>query len=252
MKIAIAISLVLLTLVLVGCSSYTYPTNTPATTTTKTTITVLSQKENETEARLYNDNWVSPAEINVSNYYAGATAEWKIRVHNGNDATPQYESCSVGTEPNETIVPIKLKSPLAGGDYAKATVISDNPSDKLIPVAYSSQTKELTISGFVPNVTRIITISYIAWTEYKIDYSIPSKLRYGYSMPQIETSGWVVFSDMIPVLAPKETREITVTLAMPKGTLSVNDKWEFWVTVMEQGQGNIETRCAVRWLISMR
>lgn len=214
-------------LVLSGCTSpnpvdkiplATKTTSDVATSviTSTTSTTKYKESPSDTEARLVNQNWVSPAEINIGNYYAGARAEWKIKVHNGNDAMPQYESYRVGTEPNETIAPIKIKLPLAGNDYTKVNIISDNTGETLIATGYNSATKEVMISGFLPLTTRIITISYIAWTAFAIEYNAPTNPREGYSLPPAEAQDWVIIADATPVLAPKETREILVTLGIPK------------------------------------
>jgi len=37
-----------------------------------------------------NVNWASPGKVEVGNFYAGATAQCKIRIHNGNDKDAQF------------------------------------------------------------------------------------------------------------------------------------------------------------------
>ena len=254
--------LVAVLLFLTGCSgsiinpvtpSQTTTTSTISTTSTNsTTTTKISNIDAEAEARLINDNWVSPAEVKIANYYPGAKAEWAIRIHNGNDAEIRKEAYRVGTEANETVVPIKVKFPIAAADYTKVTVTSDNTGETLIPTAYNEETTEVTISGFLPEVTRVITLTYTAWTEYLVDYETPNRTREGYSGPQVEAEDWIIIADTTPVLAPKETREILVTLAIPKGATVEADKWEFWTSVTAQGQGNIQTEMATRWLVTMR
>jgi hypothetical protein len=260
MKILIVGIIALATVAMVGCTTYEpYTLPTPSTTqVTQTTALPIattsktSETPNETELRLYNDSWISPAEVNIGNYYSGATAEWTIKIHNGNNATPQYESFSVITEKGETIVPIALAQPLAGSDYSKVMVISDNSKESLKATGYDAKTKEITISGFIPEVSRIITINYIAWTEFKVYYIIPNNVRDGFSIAQTGVGAYVTFSETVPVLAPKETREILVRLAVPSDYKIYADKWEYWVVVTEQGQGNIQTQMAIRWLVTMR
>jgi len=84
-------------------------------------------------------------------------------------------------------------------------------------------------------------------------YMHPNSVSEGYSMPSEEVQDWVIIADTTPVLEPKETRDILVTLAMPKDAVVVAQKWEFWVGVMDMSQaGTLKTQLATRWLVSMR
>ncbi len=150
-------------LLFAGCASASQP---PITTYDTT----------EEEYARINQSWISPAEVKVSNYYAGAQAEWNIKIHNGKDVL----------------------------------------------------------------------------TSYRISYREPGKLREGYLAAPENAQDWIIISDEALVFAPKETKEILITLSIPKGTVVTDKKWEFWVSVIEQGQGNIETEMCSRWLISMK
>ena len=176
MKILL-LAVVVLTLVLGGCKASTV-VEAPkvATVSSVATTKVLSESEKETEARLVDNNWTSPAEVKIGNYYPGAVAEWKIKIHNGNDI----------------------------------------------------------------------------YSKFLIAYSIPIKTREGYSMPPEGVADWVIIADSTPVLAPKETREVLVSLAIPKGIVVEEKRWEFQISVLELGQGNIQTETATRWLVTMR
>lgn len=55
-----------------------------------------------------NVSWISPGHVDVGNFYAGATAEYPIRVHNGNDVPSVFVvTCRM---PDNTVI-----------DYAKAS-----------------------------------------------------------------------------------------------------------------------------------
>lgn len=121
--------------------------------------------------------WISPGKVMVGNFYAGAQAEYPIKVHNGRSETTMFE----------------------------------------------------------------------------VKYRYPDNVDSGYSFPTSQVQDWVIIADETPVLAPYETREILVTLAMPNGAVSPGDKWEFWVSVVDKGQtGMVVTELCSRWLISMR
>ena len=63
---------------------------------------------------------------------------------------------------------------------------------------------------------------------------------------------WVMVVDTTPVLAPRETRDILVTLEMPEDLEIFAPQWEFWVTAIDTSQGMIKTELGVRWLVTMR
>lgn len=67
-----------------------------------------------------------------------------------------------------------------------------------------------------------------------------------------EVQDWVIVADMTPLLLPRETRDILITLEMPEGTDIFAPKWEFWVSVVDTSQGMVKTELCVRWLVAMR
>jgi hypothetical protein len=177
MKIGLLV-LVLSLLALVGCdsSNITPPPTTARAIPTPTVVNIASESEKEKEIRLVNNNWISPAEVNIGNYYSGAKASWRIKIHNGNDI----------------------------------------------------------------------------WTKFLITYLAPSGTREGYAIPPEGIESWVIISDSAPMLQPKETKEILVTLAIPEDIIVNDAKWEFWTVVSEQGQGMVQIQQATRWFVSMR
>lgn len=221
---------VLLLAVTVGCSS---PVETPA----------LAPPED--------DAWIIPAQVNIANFFGGARAEYMLQVHNGNDETERSQAWMVGTEPEETTVPFTLDWPLAAGDSTRVEVESDNRSDKLAPLSYDDDTRELVVEGFAPDQSRTMTLTYPAWTEFAVYYRYPNRVAEGYNYPGDETEEWVIIADATPVLAPKETRDILIAVELPEGAVTP-DRWEFWIAVMEKGQGSVQTEMCSRWLVSMR
>lgn len=220
----------------------------PITTTSIPAITSTS----DIEARLINETWVSPAEVKIGNFYAGARAEWTIKIHNGGDISTRTEKYSVTTEPMETKAPIKIKAPLANGDVTNVTVTSDSAKDNLKAVSYNIETKEITFSGFAANMQRIITIHYTAWSEFFVRYMVSDEKRDGYAFAPQAAQDWVIIEDSTPILAPKETKEITIALDIPKGAVVPDKQWEFWTVAGELGTGTVQKEYATRWTVVMR
>ena len=177
-------------LLLGGCISQT-PAYTPPDTSTPTTPidntpdtpTVPTDNTPSDPATIFdnpppeNVTWISPGKVNISNFYPGATAEYPVTIHNGND---------------------------------------------------------------VP-------------TSFSVTYRHPDNVATGYVKPPTEVQDWVIVADETPVLAPRETREILVTLTMPDGAIIFADKWEFWVSITDTTQvGQVKAAMAIRWLVEMR
>ncbi|HUW46102.1 MAG TPA: hypothetical protein VMW50_09965 [Dehalococcoidia bacterium] len=89
--------------------------------------------------------WISPAKVQVGNFYPGARAEWELSVHNGNDATAEF--AVVYREPSYTAG--GYAGPPAG---AKEWVIVADSSPVLMPY----ETRDILIALDVP-VTAVIT-----------------------------------------------------------------------------------------------
>jgi len=74
---------------MVGCS--TVPAEVPPVPTTPTIPSSPNPASDpDVEARLVDKTWISPAMVQIGNYYPGARAEWSIRVHNGNDTMAEF------------------------------------------------------------------------------------------------------------------------------------------------------------------
>jgi len=89
-------------------------------------------------------------------------------------------------------------------------------------------------------------------TSFAVVYRYPDHVATGYVKPTIEAQDWVIIADSTPILMPFETRDIMVTLAMPEDASIYDKKWEFWVSVMDNSQGQIKTELCIRWLVDMR
>jgi len=134
---------------------------------------------------------------------------------------------------------------------------SINPGEHLTVTNYllylKHLTKVLTITGFAPDATRILTIEYVRPTVFSVYFRIPSETTKEYDAATTEQQDWVIIADSTPVFLPLETRDILIRLQMPKQAILGSRSWEFWVAVAESGaQGTIQTELASRWLVTMR
>jgi hypothetical protein len=89
MKKILVIILSSLTLI-TGCVSSDPVEVSTVTITPTPTIASIRVIDTTGEANRYETTWVSPPEIIIPNYYAGATAEWPIRIHNGKDVLTSF------------------------------------------------------------------------------------------------------------------------------------------------------------------
>lgn len=90
-------------------------------------------------------------------------------------------------------------------------------------------------------------------STFAIAYREPGHTNEGYIKAPLRAQDWVIIADATPVLMPKETREVLVTLDMPEDAISPGPKWEFWISVADTTQtGMIITELCSRWLIQMR
>ena len=238
-------------------------TSNPASTPTPTPTSV-STPVSGVQPPPIDRNWISPATVQISNFYPGATAEWSIQVHNGYTfATDKY---LVTTEVGEYSAWIHLKKELKDssatnvlGIYSTGDKTGTIPTNEvLVAIAYNSATNEIKIEGFVPDFARYLTIEYDhqSPTTYSVYYRNPDTLKTGYAAPPAGAQSWVLIADPSPVLAPYESREILVTLAMPTKAVAPDAKWEFWVGVKEKSSAeagvSFSVELASTWLIEMR
>jgi len=202
-------------------------------------------------------HWITPGKVSIGNYYPGATAEYNLTIHNGSDGR-FTETLQVTTAPGETTADIPIKNELAFPiKFRDVRVKSSNPGEHLTVTNYllylKHLTKVLTITGFAPDATRILTIEYVRPTVFSVYFRIPSETTKEYDAATTEQQDWVIIADSTPVFLPLETRDILIRLQMPKQAILGSRSWEFWVAVAESGaQGTIQTELASRWLVTMR
>ena len=90
--------------------------------------------------------------------------------------------------------------------------------------------------------------------ELQVDllFELPSEGDGEYTIPPDYVRDWVTFEEESPVIPANSMREILVVLQMPKDAEVFAEKWEFRVTVVPAGQGQVQTAVSQRWLITMR
>ena len=89
-------------------------------------------------------------------------------------------------------------------------------------------------------------------TPFSIISSIPDNTDSGFVPSNAKSSSWITISDPNPALAPFETREIIVTLAMPEGATAPGQKWEFWVCSKDEDQVVlVQTRLCTKFQVTM-
>lgn len=119
--------------------------------------------------------WLSPGTVEVGNYYPGATAEYPLTLHNGEDK----------------------------------------------PQAFTVECRK------------------------------PNRTKEGFTGAPSEAREWVTFSERNPRLQPQETRDITVSLAVPKG-VTLPEKWELWISATGETRGMFNIELVSRIFVTSR
>ena len=197
---------------------------------------------------------IAPAQVDIGNFYPGATAEFDIIIHNGDGL--KNKLLQITTDSGETVAAIPLNVVLANSGLLDIQSIDSSlPGERLEATAYDTTTKLITIRGFAPSETRVVKITYKTISVFKAYYKAPSKTKAGFTTNALATD-WVSFDNPEIQLRPMENGKVKVILEMPK-TAQAFDKWEFWVAVTERGmgQGNqiaTEIELCSRILVTMR
>jgi len=158
----------------------------------------------------------------------------------------------VSTEPSEAVVVFDLAVPLYGGSFsAIQELTSDLSGERLNPLDYDSDALTLTVGGFVPDTSRVVTLTYHADTQWSIRVADPHFTATGFDEAPTEAQDWVIITDASPVLAPYETRDVLIVLEIPEGADVPSQHWEFWICATAGG-GQVQAEMASRWLVSMR
>lgn len=89
-------------------------------------------------------------------------------------------------------------------------------------------------------------------STFIVSYKQPGYVAEGYVEAPPQAESWVIIADAMPVLMPKESREVLIVVAMPKDAISSGPQWEFWISVQDTTQtGMILTELCSRWLVQM-
>lgn len=238
-------------LAFVGCANQpswantTLPTSEPVTTTSKP-IT------DEPIPPMY-ANWLKPSKVTISNFHAGAVAEYPITFHNAKQTTTEQKR--VTTEDKETIAEIPISSAgLYQNDIKNVIeILSDNPKEDLRVNAYDSKTNGLMISGFIPNTTRIMTITYKPMTAYQVYFKLPD--TYAPKDSARIAQNWVLVANPTLVMSPLETTDDMVSISMPSDAKLPDKNWEFWIGVSEitnTGGTQVSVELVSRWVVNMK
>lgn len=196
--------------------------------------------------------WISPGKVSVGNFYPGARAEWPLLIHNGSDGQ-RIESIAVTTEVSETRVAVPLRGFPVNTD-SNSFLVTSLTDNSLTPASYSTIDHTLLIEGFKPNMTTVISISYISKAQFSVYYRVPDHLLEGYENAPFGAKDWVIIADKSPVIMPQTTQEIMIALDIPEDyTKDLPAKWEFWIGVVDTSQeGMIQAELCSRWLIISR
>lgn len=86
---------------------------------------------------------------------------------------------------------------------------------------------------------------------FVVSYRYPTRTKEGFSFPSDRFGGWLRIEKPVVIILPREKQEVLITLNIPEEE-EVTEDFEFWVSVMEQGQGMIRTEMCQKWRVSMR
>ena len=158
----------------------------------------------------------------------------------------------VAPEPSQPWVPNEASQTPEAIEKATIETEQEPPADR----TWLSPGKVL-ISNYYPGARAEYSITvHNGKTEpakFSVTFREPSYTANGYATPPKEAQDWVIIADATPVLAPRETKDVLVVLAMPDNVTDYPAKWEFWISVIDNSQtGRMQSELCSRWLVSMR
>lgn len=115
-------------------------------------VTNISQPASEKETEIWNEDWITPAIVEVGNYYPGARAEQIIRIHNGSDEQVEYRIyCRQPDNPRE--------------DYVKLATFDTNwiEIERELPTLEAKETKEVLVALAIPEDIEIEPEKWEFW-----------------------------------------------------------------------------------------
>lgn len=96
--------------------------------------------------------------------------------------------------------------------------------------------------------------------KFKVTATIPDNVSldktssdWGFVKATQDSLAWVTVVDGAPLVPAGKTVQVPVVLQIPPGIKVSDKKWEFWITVIEDGiGGNVVYSQNCRWLINMQ
>jgi len=131
-------------LLLTGCSLFIPADNIPTSNTTTDGQPPVDR------------TWISPAKVQIGNFYPGARAEWELSVHNGNDATAEF--AVVYREP-DYVAEGYAEPPIEADSWV---VIADSS-----PVLMPYETREILVALDIPANVVITADKWEFWISVK-------------------------------------------------------------------------------------
>lgn len=114
-----------------------------------------------------------------------------------------------------------------------AYVVNENVSYALQPVSYAN--KKLTLGGFQnpDRVQFVVEYFHSSPAEFTLEYTIPYDISSGYSLPPSNCNEWLHYPKKVTI-DPFMTVAVPISLKIPKGAITQDTKFEFWVIAGEK------------------
>jgi hypothetical protein len=175
--------------------------------------------------KIIDDVWVNSPEVTIRNFHPDATAEYTIEVHNGESLETEQkvvttEMIDVPDSDGLISVAMPLNQKLAG-TFNEITVES-SISEILYVTEYDESTNSIKVNGFLPLMTRTITIKY------------PSVAWFGV---EVSDEKWTPLNSMVTMtpnhfsVQPHSTENVLISLTMPKDFVPTSQLYEFYIIV---------------------
>lgn len=175
--------------------------------------------------------------------------------------------CLDDTRPTVTYTEPTTQSAVISNDGSLSTPsVSASPdsSNQVITSAFQPPDDMMWISPAKVNISNLYAGARAEWemtlhngndykTRFKVVVRDPDNVSDGYTMVNGTQKSWIVVADQTPVLAPRETRKILVSVDVPVNAKISSKAWEFWISAMDdQQQGQVITELCSRWQVKMR
>jgi hypothetical protein len=131
-----------------------FPSNSTIVNPPPTTIVPKTKEITQTKEPPKTSTWISPGKVNIGNFYKGATAEWFIKVHNGNSVPTEF---SLGIKrPNYTTEGFSI--PVV--TYEDWLVISERN-----PTLEPYETRSIPVVLKIPTTVKSIPSKWEVWVS---------------------------------------------------------------------------------------